>query len=121
MIEYFRENTTGYDGRKNKIDYKEVLSEQDFAVYSTLRDIRKKIADTEGVPVYTILTNEQLAEIVRRKITSKNALSAIQGIGDKKHTRSERADNLRRVFSGTDFASCDHEYFRSYIRKIPNI
>jgi len=99
VIEYFRENTTGYDGRKNKIDYKEALSEQGFAVYSTLHDIRKKIADTEGVPVYTILTNEQLAEIVRRKITSKNALSEIQGVGRKKtYTIRKSGQSAPRLF-----------------------
>jgi superfamily II DNA helicase RecQ len=46
--------------------------------------LRKNIADSEGVPVYTVFTNEQLAEIVRQKITTKNALSGIQGVGGKK-------------------------------------
>lgn len=84
VIEYFRENGQNSNSRKSKIDYREILSEEDFAVYCALRDLRKNIADQEGVPVYTIFTNEQLAEIVKRKITTKNALSAIQGIGDKK-------------------------------------
>ena len=67
--------------RKEKIDYKEVLSPPDFAVYVHLRDWRKQIGEKEAVPVYTILTNEQMAEIVRRRCESKTALGGISGIG----------------------------------------
>ena len=79
IIEYYRENGAGerFEKRKNRIDYREVLSEEDFAVYSALRDVRKKLAEQEGVPVYTIATNGQLAEIVTKKMTTKNKMSEI--------------------------------------------
>ncbi|MFI3197177.1 MAG: HRDC domain-containing protein [Methylococcaceae bacterium] len=51
--------------RKNKIDYREVLNEVDFALYAKLRDLRKTIAEQEATPVYNIFTNEQLAAIVQ--------------------------------------------------------
>ncbi len=49
---------------KNTIDYKEVLSEKEFAVYSKLRDIRKESAAEHNVPLYGI-TNEQKLHIVK--------------------------------------------------------
>ncbi len=67
--------------RREKIDYKEVLEPGDFAVYARLRDWRKQTGDAEAVPVYTILTNEQMAEIARRRCSSLAALGEISGIG----------------------------------------
>jgi len=77
-----RSNTTG-----GRVDYKTVLSEQDFALYAELRNWRKGMADAEGVPVYALFTNEQLAEIVRRRVDSLNALSSIDGIGQSRVQR----------------------------------
>ncbi len=72
------------DTRKNRVDYKEVLNAEDFSVFSELRDLRKQIADREGTPVYNIFTNEQLAEMVQQRTTSKTALGNISGIGAAK-------------------------------------
>ena len=69
------------EGRKNKIDYREVLLEEDFVLYSALRDLRKQIAEDKACPVYTIFTNEQLATIVTKKIITVKQLSEISGIG----------------------------------------
>jgi superfamily II DNA helicase RecQ len=46
---------------KSKIDYKQILSAEDFLLFSRLRDLRKEIAEKESIPVYAIFTNEQLA------------------------------------------------------------
>ena len=64
------------------IDYKETLSPADFAIFAKLRDVRKAIAQTEAVPVYTIFTNEQLAQMVGSKATDRAALAKIDGVGD---------------------------------------
>ena len=69
-------------GRNRRIDYREELSPQAFAVFAKLRDLRKELAQAEAVPVYTIFTNDQLAEMVRRRIASKADLEAIAGVGD---------------------------------------
>ena len=50
-------------GGKQRVDYKEVLSPADFALFAKLRDWRKATAEQEGIPVYAVLTNEQLAAI----------------------------------------------------------
>ena len=75
--------TRGAGSRKRpKVDYKEVLSDEDFAVFARLREWRKGVAAEEGVPVYTIFTNEQLAGIAEDKARSLADLGKIDGIGD---------------------------------------
>ncbi len=66
---------------KGKIDYRDVLDEKDFALFVKLRELRKRLAESEGVPAYALFTNEQLAIIVRDKVTTLEGLSTISGIG----------------------------------------
>jgi len=47
-----------------------------------LRDGRRALAEKEGVPVYTIFRNEQLAQMVQKKVHRKAALKEIEGVGD---------------------------------------
>lgn len=87
VVEYYLEPknlTLNQSGKKEGIDYRDVLSEEDFAIFSKLRDIRKTLAESHGVPVYAIFSNEQLAQMVTTKCTSKNQFSTISGIGEKK-------------------------------------
>lgn len=65
-----------------KVDYREVLSPEDFAVFARLRQARKEIAQAEAVPVYTVFTNEQLAQMVQARATTKTALEKVAGVGD---------------------------------------
>lgn len=71
-------------GRSKRIDYKEVLSEEDFLVFVRLRDARKELATAEAIPVYAVCTNEQLAQMAIRRPSSLSELRAIEGIGDAK-------------------------------------
>ena len=48
---------------RSRIDYKQVLTPPEFAVFSRLRELRKSIAQEEAVPVYAVFTNEQLAQV----------------------------------------------------------
>ena len=68
-------------GAQGKIDYREQLSAAEFAVFSRLRDERKKWAEVEGVPVYAVFTNAQLAEMVKRRVRSAGELGKIEGLG----------------------------------------
>jgi superfamily II DNA helicase RecQ len=65
-----------------KVDYREELTPEEFQVFSRLRDWRKGVAEKEKIPVYTVLTNGQLAEVVRRKVQTKAALKEIPGVGE---------------------------------------
>lgn len=66
---------------RNRIDYREVLDPEAFARFAQLREFRKRLAQEEGVPVYTVFTNEQLAEIAKNRIVTKNGLEKVDGIG----------------------------------------
>lgn len=68
--------------RRGKVDYREVLSEADFIAYARLRNLRKEIAEQDGVPVYALFTNEQMAEMVTRRVATVGALREIAGVGD---------------------------------------
>ena len=67
--------------QKGKIDYKQVFDEKEFTIYAALRELRKKLAEQEGVPAYALFTNEQLAEMVRQRVKSQAQLNQIKGIG----------------------------------------
>ncbi len=64
-----------------RIDYRETLSEEQFAVFSSLREVRKRVAEADGVPVYAIFSNAQLAEMVQRKAVVASEMSKIDGVG----------------------------------------
>lgn len=68
-------------GGARKPDYRELLSEADFAVFARLRALRKSVAESEGVPPYAVFTNEQLAGLVRERVRSAEAMGRIDGIG----------------------------------------
>lgn len=72
---------SGSGSKKPPVDYKEVLSEEDFTLYLELRNLRKEVAERFGVPAYAVFTNDQLAVMVQQRISSRNALLAIPGIG----------------------------------------
>lgn len=69
---------------KGKIDYKTVLNDADFAVFSTLREIRKTIATDDAVPAYAVFTDEELANIAKLTEISPQNMLKIKGIGEKK-------------------------------------
>lgn len=68
-------------GNSQRIDYREKLSEADFEIFRQLRDLRKSLAERDGVPVYTVFTNAQLAAIVEGRVRSKAGLKGIDGVG----------------------------------------
>ena len=66
-----------YQSGKAKLDYREVLSPQDFDIFAQLRQLRKEISQAEAVPVYMVFTNEQLAQMVQGRVRTKAALQKI--------------------------------------------
>lgn len=46
---------------KKRVDYREILPDAEFQVFAKLRDLRKQLAEREGVPPYALFTNDQLA------------------------------------------------------------
>jgi superfamily II DNA helicase RecQ len=64
-----------------KVDYKTVLDERTFALFSKLRELRKALAEKENLPPYAVFTNEQLAEVAKVRCTTPGELGKIDGIG----------------------------------------
>lgn len=85
LIEYHDPSSTAPQPANTKskarIDYRDLLSPEDFAVFSRLRDWRREVSQREAIPAYTVLDNDQLAKIVTTRVSTKAALAAIAGIG----------------------------------------
>jgi superfamily II DNA helicase RecQ len=64
------------------IDYKEVLSAEEFEVFAHLSLLRKEIATNDGIQLFSVFTNEQLAKIVQSRVATTEQLSKIPGVGD---------------------------------------
>lgn len=67
---------------KPRIDYREKLSTDDFAVFAQLRQLRKELAAAEAVPIYVVLTNEHMAQIVEKRASTLATLAQIDGLGE---------------------------------------
>ena len=83
-VRYLPTTSNVQNALKEKIDYKQVLSEAEFAVFSKLREIRKQISITDVVPAYAVFTDEELAGITKLPIIEENKLLTVKGIGEKK-------------------------------------
>ena len=71
-------------GGRARVDYKELLSADDFAVFVRLRETRKQLAASDAIPVYAVCTNEHLAEMAKGRAATLADLKKIGGFGDAK-------------------------------------
>jgi len=84
IIEYGSEG----GGNKNapnaaqRVDYREVLNADEYALFDKLRNLRKELADKSGIPVYAVFTNDQLASMIKKPPKTAKDLLAISGIGE---------------------------------------
>jgi len=69
---------------KGKKDYRALLPEHVFHIFSSLREIRKQLANEDAVPAYAVFTDEELASIASLSLLSLDQMRQIKGIGDKK-------------------------------------
>ena len=77
--------------KRTRVDYKEVLNEQQFREYSALREWRKKISEAENIPVFGVLSNAQLAAITQTQLLTVSDIASIEGIGSTKLDRYGQA------------------------------
>ena len=78
-----------------KIDYREELDEETFQIFAALRKWRKAMAGDDGVPLYTVATNEQLASIAQRRVRTATELQQIDGFGSGR--RAKYGESLLEV------------------------
>ena len=65
-----------------QVDWREELDDDQYRVLNLLRDVRKRLAEEEGVKVFNVFTNAQLVEMVRRRVPSLAALKEVPKVGD---------------------------------------
>jgi superfamily II DNA helicase RecQ len=92
---------------KERIDYREKLTPEQFRVFAQLRELRKELAQKDGVPVYQIFNNDQLARMVVDRATTKAALEKIEGVGEAKLAKygSRFLDLLNKSMESQDETS----------------
>jgi ATP-dependent DNA helicase RecQ len=77
----------GKESKPRDESWKELLTEADMPLFNTLRDWRTARARRDGVPVYVICDNQELAAIVAARPATLAALGEIKGIGKAKLER----------------------------------
>ena len=73
--------------KETKEDWRELLRKEDTPLFESLRAWRTQRARAEAVPPYVIVTNVQLARIVRERPGSLTALKKIPGLGESRLER----------------------------------
>jgi len=86
-VKYLPVATSFQKNESVKKDYKNILSEENFKTFSSLRELRKKIAADDAVPAYAVCTDQELADIALLTDVSEKTLKSISGFGEKKFER----------------------------------
>ncbi len=84
LVEYLPHARSEAGKRKAKVDYRELLNDVDFQLFSRLRTARKRLAQRDGVPVYAVFTNEQLAAIAVKNMTTVAELQQLEGVSENR-------------------------------------
>jgi superfamily II DNA helicase RecQ len=82
-IQYMEDARAGAKG-KSEVDWREKLSPEVFARFAILRELRKALAEKEGVPPYAVFNNEELAGIAQMGKPSRAEMLKIKGVGEQK-------------------------------------
>ena len=67
-----------------KVDYRETLDPEIFAVFTRLRVIRRALAEADAVPAYAVFTDAELAQIASLPQIDEKGILSIEGIGAKR-------------------------------------
>lgn len=89
---------------KGSIDYKDVLSPEEFGVYLDLKAKRKAIADEQGIAAFSVFSNAQLAAMIQNRARTLEDLRRISGIGASRLERfgSTFLESLRDAFFSSE-------------------
>ncbi len=60
-VEYHTGTGASASDKRGRVDYREVLSPEDFAIYAKLREWRRTIAEKESTQLFNVFTNDQMA------------------------------------------------------------
>lgn len=76
--------TTPVGERKDKVDYKSVLNEEQFRLFSLLRKCRKSIADEDAIPAFAVFVDSELAEMSKMNELNEKTIASISGVGKQR-------------------------------------
>ena len=74
--------TVPADKGKDRVDWRASLGDAERGLFDVLRTWRNERAERLGKPAWLIFTNEQLAEIARRRPATLAALGEVPGLGE---------------------------------------
>jgi ATP-dependent DNA helicase RecQ len=69
----------------------DALPAEDEELFQRLRDLRKELADRQGVPAYIVFSDKVLKEMAARRPATDVELLAVPGVGPAKLERYGRA------------------------------
>ena len=84
LVEYGNDNKSTTQNSSQKIDYREILNEQEYSLFDKLRQVRKELAEKQGIPVYAIFTNEHLSGMVKKHPASLKDIGSLPGVGESR-------------------------------------
>jgi len=81
--------------RREKKDYKSMLSAEAFERFTALRKARKTLADEDAIPAFAIFTDEQMASLAQQEELTPQTMRVVDGIGEKK--TAKYAERLQAI------------------------
>ena len=95
FVTYQEQGATASSGgqdvhRRQKVDYKEVLTPEAYSRFEYMRGIRGELARKEGLAAFLIFSDRELAKIAELGEVTADALDALPGIDDKKRQKYGR-------------------------------
>jgi ATP-dependent DNA helicase RecQ len=87
-VELRRDPTTPVRERPERSSIDSTLeSSEERELFDRLRELRKELASSKGLPAYVIFHDRTLIEMARTKPSSRSALASITGVGEAKLDR----------------------------------
>jgi hypothetical protein len=65
LVEYDSAVPDNKFDRKDKVDYRAILNEKEFALFAKLREYRNSKSREQGLPPYALYTNEMMEKMVK--------------------------------------------------------
>ncbi|MBO5017526.1 MAG: HRDC domain-containing protein [Alistipes sp.] len=84
FITYIQSTQSQQPEQREKIDYKNVLSAEDFEKFTRLRALRKQLANDDAVPAYAVFTDYELAQLAQMPSLEVALIQKVSGIGAKR-------------------------------------
>jgi len=76
--------SSGANDRKERKDYRLLLSQEHFEIFSKLRAFRKQLAEDNAIPAYSVFTDAELSEIAQLSPMDEKNMLSIERIGLKR-------------------------------------